>query len=67
MRAEFYGHVADVVPNKQMIAANGDVVSATVHVGCGGGGRQGCDVMVAWPHAKEWDGRKVKVTVEAVD
>lgn len=67
MRAEFIGRVTDVAPNPEMLAANGDVVSATVHVGCGGGSRQGCDVMAAWPHAKEWAGKKVRVTVEEVE
>lgn len=67
MRADFIGRVSEVRPNTEVLGANGDMLTAMVHVGCGGGSRQGCDVMVAWPHAKEWEGRKVRVTVEAVE
>ncbi len=70
MKAGFTGRVAEVRPNHGMLAANGDVVSATVRVEAGGvatAARQVCEVIAAWPHAKAWAGRKVHVTVEEVE
>ena len=67
MRAEFVGRVASVKPNNSLLGANGDALSYSVGVECGGGSRQGATVMVRREEAAEWDGRKVRVAVETIE
>ena len=67
VKSEFIGKVVAIRPNYALLARNGDPLSYSVVVGCGGGSTQGCTVMVDRDGAEEWADRKVRVTVEAVD